>query len=83
MSETERISVPPQGEFIAGCSGLMAWRTTFDGLSIGAEFNTVTLRAFRADNEIVFNLTQAQARHLAELLTARADVLAAREGRSP
>ena len=80
---TESTSVPPQGEFVASCSGLMAWRATLDGLSIGAEFNAVTLRAFRADNEIVFNLTQAQARHLAQLLTARADVLAAQEGRSP
>jgi hypothetical protein len=82
MPETESMPVPPQGELIADGFGLKAWRATFDGVSIGAGFTAVTLRAFRADNEIVFNLTQAQARHLAELLTARADALVAREDSS-
>lgn len=74
--------VPPQGQLIADRSGLMAWRATFDGLSIGAGFNAVRIRAFRGDNEIVFDLTQAQARHLAELLTERADALTTREDSS-
>jgi len=75
MSETESKPVPPVDQLIAEEHGLTAWRPQYDGIEISLAWRCVKLRLYRGEQELTFNLTPEQARHVAACLVARADRL--------